>query len=113
MERIKEIDNEVYTNIRDSLKLYQNQNSQILHSWFTLALKLKKTDVLPHIELFLSKTGKLDDILDLYKEYYLINKFEALRIFQKNKYIISNYRSFYHPIVLKAIENEFLKIENI
>ena len=85
LERSKEIDNEIYISLRDLLKLYENQNTQVLHSWFLLALKLNKSDVIPFLDEFLFENGAFDYLVDLYKEYFIMDKISALKSFDSNR----------------------------
>ena len=85
-ERINEIDDEIYKCLRDQLRLFENQNSQVLHSWFLFALKLKKSDIIPFLEDFLSENGAINFIVDLYKEYFIMDKISAINCFNANRY---------------------------
>lgn len=84
-ERIKDINQTIYLNLRDTLELSKYEDSEILYSWILLSLKLREKEIIPILDDFLSIHGRYDFLINLYKEYYNMDKYFALRCFNSNK----------------------------
>jgi hypothetical protein len=84
-ERINEINPSIYNNLRNMLDNSNSQNAEILHSWIMLSLKLRRKDIIPLVDSFLSMHGRYDFLINLYKEYYILDKFSAMKSFNSFK----------------------------
>lgn len=106
VDRVNEISDEVYNNLRDSLQLYTKENAEVLNLWIQVALLKKKNDIIQYAQDFLSKNGRMKYIRPIYAAFYIFNKDEALKTFNANK-------SIYHPIAVRLILQDFDKLGNI
>lgn len=84
-DKISQFTNVLYEYLRDNLKLHSGYNSEVKNLWYQLALNTKHDDVVPYLEDFLSKIGRMKYIRPLYKSYALLNKKAALVCFEKNR----------------------------
>ncbi len=75
----------VYELLRDNLDLHTHYNLEVSYLWYALALKAKQSDVLPYVDTFLSKTGRLSYICPIYRAYKNFNEEKAKAAFQANK----------------------------
>jgi leukotriene-A4 hydrolase len=105
LDRINEVSDEVYNNLRDSLQLYTKQNAEVLNLWIQVALLRKRTDIIQYAQDFLSKNGRMKYIRPIYVAFYIFNKDEAKKTFNANKNI-------YHPIAVRLILQDFDKLGN-
>ncbi len=84
-ERIIEINQSIYNNLKNMLENSNSQNAEILYSWIMLSLKLRQKDVIPLVDSFLSVHGRYDFLINLYREYYILDKFSAMKSFNSFK----------------------------
>ena len=103
LDRISEVSDDVYNNLRDSLQLYTKQNAEVLNLWIQVALLKKKDDIIQYAQDFLSKNGRMKYIRPIYVAFYIFNKDVALKTFNLNKNI-------YHPIAVRLILQDFEKL---
>ena len=97
MNNIKKVDDKVYKNLRDNLKLNQEDyNMEIKYLWYQIALKTKHDEVIPSIKKMLLATGCIKYIKPLYSVWYEFNKKDAESFFDKNK-------NLYHPVTQKNV----------
>ena len=97
MNNIKKVDDKVYKNLRDNLKLNQEDyNMEIKYLWYQIALKTKHDEVIPSIKKMLLATGCIKYIKPLYSVWYEFNKKDAKSFFDKNK-------NLYHPVTQKNV----------
>jgi len=84
-DRLKDVTDDIYKFLRDTLKMHGNYNSEVRNLWYQLSLNLKKEDVIPFVEDFLSQIGRMKYIRPIYKAYGYLNKKLAVSCFDKNK----------------------------
>jgi len=85
-ERSKELTDNLYSFLRDDLKLHSGYNSEVRNLWYQLALNTKHSDVIPFVEEFLGKIGRMKYIRPIYNAYGILDKKASLACFEKNKY---------------------------
>ncbi len=101
MNNIKKVDDKVYKNLRDNLKLNQeNYNMEVKYLWYQIALKTKHDDVIPDLKKMLLSIGRMKYLKPLYSSWYEFNKKDAKSFFDKNK-------NLYHPIAQKNVASVF------
>ena len=101
MNNIKKVDDKVYKNLRDNLKLNQeNYNMEVKYLWYQIALKTKHDDVIPDLKKMLLSIGRMKYLKPLYSSWYEFNKNDAKSFFDKNK-------NLYHPIAQKNVASVF------
>ena len=101
MNNIKKVDDKVYKNLRDNLKLNQEDyNMEIKYLWYQIVLKTKHDEVIPSIKKMLLATGCIKYIKPLYSVWYEFNKKDAKSFFDKNK-------NLYHPVAQKNVGSVF------
>jgi leukotriene-A4 hydrolase len=84
-EKSQAVNDQLYFLLRDGLGLHSGYNSEIKNLWYQLTLNLKQVDVIPFVEDFLGKIGRMKYIRPIYKAYGLLNKKAAFECFEKNK----------------------------
>lgn len=84
-ERIERVNNSVYENLRDNLKIHSGHNSEVSYVWYQIALKTNHEDVVEHVKDFLLRNGRMKYIKTVYFAWYHFQKEEALNFFDKNK----------------------------
>lgn len=85
IDRINDLNDSLYKFLRDNLGLHSGYNSEVKNLWYQLALSTKHTDVIPFVEEFLGKIGRMKYIRPIYKAYALLNKKAAVACFEKNR----------------------------
>jgi len=75
----------IYELLRDNLKLHSGYNMDVEILWFKIGFLDNKTDIVPFVEDFLSKTGRMNYLVAIYRAYGLYNLQNAKASFQKNK----------------------------
>jgi len=106
IDSLNDMTDDVYNLLRDTLKLYENQNAEVLNDWYLIGLSLKKDDIKPYAISFLSKFGRMKYIRPLYAAFYKFNKTECLKVFNQ-------YKAIYHPIAVRLIEQDFQKVAQL
>lgn len=86
-DRSKDLTDAGYEFLRDSIQLHGNYNAEVQNLWYQLALNTKHSDVVPFVEAFLGKIGRMKYIRPIYKAYGYLNKKAAVACFEKNRYI--------------------------
>ena len=69
------------------LELNTKLNDEIASIWFQIAMKNGINDVIPHVENYLSKVGRMRYLRPNYKMFFKLNKEAAVKTFEKNRYI--------------------------
>lgn len=87
-EKSKDLTESLYSFLKNNLNLHSGYNSEVKNLWYQLALNTKHSDVIPFVEEFLGKIGRMKYIRPIYKAYGLLDKKAALTCFEKNKYNI-------------------------
>ena len=96
----KELDDEHYNYIYNTLKLTKEYNIQIKVNGYKILLNKRsilENDLKEELIEFLGTTGRINYLRDLYPAFYKKDKNAALETFEK-------YRNIYHPMVVKYIE---------
>ena len=96
----KELDDEHYNYIYNTLKLTKEYNIQIKVNGYKILLNKRsilEDDLKQELIEFLGTTGRINYLRDLYPAFYKKDKNAALETFEK-------YRNIYHPMVVKYIE---------
>ena len=101
----KQLTDDQLSYLSDILNLKSGYNVEVDFSYFLVFLKYGKTirnDVKQALIDFLGSHGRVNYLRPIYIEFYKRDKDAALETFEK-------YRNFYHPIVVKYVE-QTLKI---
>ena len=96
----KELDDEHYNYIYNTLKLTKEYNIQIKVNGYKILLNKRsilENDLKEELIEFLGTTGRINYLRELYPAFYKKDKNAALETFEK-------YRNIYHPMVVKYIE---------
>jgi len=101
----EKIDQKVYESLRDLLHLHTKLNDDLASIWYQTAMKNGFSDVIPHVQDYLSRVGRMKYLRPNYKALYKLNKQEGLSTFEKNRII-------YHPVAVRLIENDFKANQN-
>ena len=81
----EKISHELYRQLVDVLELNTNLNDELLSIWFQIAMKNKIKDVLPFVEKFVGKIGRIRYLRPIYKGLASLDKDTAIKILQENK----------------------------
>ena len=100
MENVKKIDDKVYANLRDVLKMHGNYNAEVKYIWYQIALITKHDDCIPYVKEFLLTHGRMKYIRPVYFEWYRYQKEEANKFFNENKMI-------YHQVAMRIVDDKF------
>lgn len=100
MENIKRINDTVYSNIRDTLKMHGNYNAEVKYIWYQIALITKHDDSIPYVKEFLLTHGRMKYIRPVYFEWYRFQKEQANQFFNENK-------SIYHQVAMRIVDDKF------
>lgn len=85
IDRMVDFNESLYAFLRDNLNLHSSYNSEVKNLWYQLSLNSKHSDVIPFVEEFLGKIGRMKYIRPIYKAYGLLNKKAAVSCFEKNR----------------------------
>ena len=83
--RVSNFNDQLYAFLKDNLNLHSGYNSEVKNLWYQLALNTKHADVVPYVEVFLGKIGRMKYIRPIYKAYGLLDKKAAVACFEKNR----------------------------
>ncbi len=82
----KEISETIYNNLKDTLNLNSNLNDELASLWYQIALKNKMTDVIPFVENYLSRVGRMRYLRPNYRLLFKLNRESAVKTFETNRY---------------------------
>jgi leukotriene-A4 hydrolase len=102
-EKGSQLSDNNYNYLRDSLKLKNIGNISLRYKFLKIMLKNKRLDCLEELNEFLSEYGISTYLVELYTNFYKVNKDLALETYEK-------YKSFYHPIAVTAVDEALRKI---
>ena len=71
--------------LRDNLELNNGYNMDVQSMWYQLGLIAKKSDIIPFVDEFVSKTGRIKYLRPIFKAYVLYDLKLAKDVFEKNK----------------------------
>ena len=78
-------DESVYKKLIDLLDLNTSLNDELSSNWYQIALKNGIKDVIPFVQKFLAKVGRIRYLRPIYKALFLLDKEKALNFFAENK----------------------------
>ena len=91
--------------LSNKLNLTKGYNAEITYRFFLIMLISYREDYIDELIEFLGLYGRASYIRPLYNQFYIIDKSKAVETFNK-------YKSFYHPIAVSYIINDWKKLND-
>ncbi len=91
--------------LSNKLNLTKGYNAEITYRFFLIMLISYREDYIDELIEFLGLYGRASYIRPLYYQFYIIDKSKAVETFNK-------YKSFYHPIAISYIINDWKKLND-
>jgi len=84
--KLDKFTNDMYNLLLNSLNITStNSNMEVENLWYLIGLKKNRVDILPFVEDFLSRTGRMKFIRPMYMAYAVVDRQKAINAFNKNK----------------------------